>query len=130
VARNGWTPLHYAAFADNAESAVALLDAGSDVNARARNKFDNTRLQVALLTSSRDVARVLLGRGADVNARQAEGVTALHEAAVSGDLDIIRMLLEAGADASAASPQLGTPRELAIKHKHDEAARLLSNSGK
>jgi uncharacterized protein len=125
VAPSGWTPLHYAAFADNAESVAALLDAGADVNARARNKFDNTPLQVALLTSSRDSARVLLSRGADVNARQAEGVTALHEAAVSGDLEIIRMLLTAGADANARSAQFGTPRELALKNKHEEAARML-----
>ena len=126
VSRNGWTPLHYAAFADNAETAAALLGAGADVNARARNKFENTPLQVALLTSSREVARVLLALGADVNVRQSEGVTALHEAAQSGDLEIIHMLLAAGADPHAASAQFGTPRDLALKNKHEEAARLLS----
>jgi len=40
------------------------------------------------------------------------------------------MLLAAGADASAASAQFGTPRDLALKNHHDEAARLLSNAGK
>ena len=111
---------------NNAETAAALLGAGADVNARARNKFENTPLQVALLTSSREVARVLLALGADVNVRQSEGVTALHEAAQSGDLEIIHMLLAAGADPNAASEKFGTPRELALKSKHDEAARLLS----
>jgi ankyrin repeat protein len=130
VAKNGWTPLHYAAFNDNAETAAALLDAGADVNARAKNEFDNTPLQVSLLTSSREVARVLLARGADVNARQAEGITALHEAAQSGDLEIIRMLLAAGADPKAASAKFGTPHDLARKGKHAEAARLLVDAGK
>src|SRR4051812_42804064 len=60
VANNGWTPLHYAAFNDNASTAAALLDAGAEVNARAKNKFDNTPLQVSLLTSSREAARVLI----------------------------------------------------------------------
>src|SRR3954471_19108918 len=130
VASNGWTPLHYAAFNDNADAAAALLDAGAEGNARAKNKFDNTPLQVSLLTSSRRVARVLLARGADVNARQAEGVTALHEAAQSGDLEIIRMLLAAGADPKAASPKFGTPHDLARKGKHAEAARLLADAEK
>lgn len=130
VARNGWTPLHYAAFNDNAAAAAALIDAGAAVNARAKNKFDNTPLQVSLLTSSREAARVLIARGADVNARQAEGVTALHEAAQSGDLEIIRMLLAAGADPKAKSAKFGTPRDLARKGKHLEAARLLADAEK
>ena len=125
TSRIGWTPLHYAAFNDNAETALALLAAGADVNARAKNKFDNTPLQVALLTSSREAARVLLAHGADVNARQAEGITALHEAASSGDVELVRMLLAAGADPRASSGQFGTPRDVAVKNRHDEAARLL-----
>lgn len=123
--RNGWTPLHSAAFADNAETASALIDAGADVNARAKNKFDNTPLQVSLLTQSAGVAKLLLARGADVNARQSEGVTALHEAAAAGNLAIIRMLLAAGADPKATSAQFGSPRDVALKNKHEEAARLL-----
>jgi ankyrin repeat protein len=128
--RNGWNPLHYAAFADNAGTAAALLDAGAEVNARAKNKFDNTPLQVSLLTSSRNAARLLVDRGADVNARQAEGVTALHEAAQSGDREIIRMLLAAGADPQAASPKFGKPRDMALKGGHKEAARLLDSARK
>jgi ankyrin repeat protein len=128
--RNGWNPLHYAAFADNAGTAAALLDAGAEVNARAKNKFDNTPLQVSLLTSSRNAARLLVDRGADVNARQAEGVTALHEAAQSGDMQIIRMLLAAGADPRATSPKFGKPRDMALKGGHKDAARLLDPARK
>jgi len=130
VAKNGWTPLHYAAFNDNADAVATLVDAGADVNVRAKNKFDNTPLQVSLLTSSREAARALIARGADVNARQAEGITALHEAAQSGDLEIIRMLLAAGADPRAKSAKFGTPRDLARKSKHPEAARVLAEAEK
>jgi hypothetical protein len=126
VFKNGWTPLHAAAFAGNTAGAQLLLDAGAGVNARAKNQFDNTPLQVALLTRSHEVARLLLKRGAEVNALQAEGVTALHEAAQAGDVEMIRALLAAGADARIASKQFGTARDLAVKGNHEEAARLLA----
>jgi ankyrin repeat protein len=123
-APNGWTPLHYAAFADNAAAAAVLIEAGAEVDARAKNKFDNTPLQVSLLTSSRGAAKLLLSHGAQVNATQAEGITALHEAASSGDVEIVRMLLAAGADPLAKS-KFGTPLDLAVKNRHEGAAKLL-----
>src|SRR5205085_1517331 len=46
--RSGWTPLHYASFGDNAAAVSALIDAGADVNARAKNHFANTPLQVPM----------------------------------------------------------------------------------
>jgi ankyrin repeat protein len=125
VFKNGWTPLHAAAFAGNLPAARLLLDAGAEVNARAKNQFENTPLQVSMLTRSRAVAKLLLSRGAEVNAVQAEGVTALHEAAQAGDLEMIRALLAAGADSRIVSKQFGTARDLAVKAGHEEAARLL-----
>jgi ankyrin repeat protein len=124
--KNGWTPLHAAAFGDNAAAAEVLLDAGADVNAKAKNRFENTPLQVALLTQSRKVAQLLIRRGAAVNAVQAEGITALHEAAQSGDVAMIRILLEAGADRAVTAGGFGTPHDLAVKAGHEEAARLLA----
>jgi len=125
VAPNGWTPLHAAAFADNKAAATILLEAGADVNARAKNKFDNTPLQVAMLSQSSEVARVLLARGAEVDARMSEGATALHEAAQNGDAVSVRMLLDAGADPSLKMPNGKTALDLARKGKHQEAGRLL-----
>ena len=126
VFKNGWTPLHAAAFAGNLPAARLLVDAGAALDARAKNQFENTPLQVSMLTRSHEVALLLLSRGADVNAVQAEGVTALHEAAQSGDVEMIRALLAAGADARIVSKQFGTAREMAVKAGHDEAARLLT----
>ena len=124
-APNGWTPLHAAAFADNAAAAALLLGAGADVNARAKNKFDNTPLQVAMLSQASDAAKVLLAHGAEVDARMSEGATALHEAAQNGDVTSIRMLLDAGADPSLKMPNGKTAIDLARKGKHAEAARVL-----
>jgi ankyrin repeat protein len=124
-APNGWTPLHAAAFADNAAAAALLLAAGAEVNARAKNRFDNTPLQVAMLSQASDAAKVLIAHGAEIDARMSEGATALHEAAGNGDVVSIRMLLAAGADPSLPMPNGKTALDLARKAKHKEAARVL-----
>jgi ankyrin repeat protein len=124
----GWTPLHYAAFADNAATAAILIAAGAEVDARAKNRFENTPLQVAMLSQATDVAKVLLAHGADVNATQAEGVTALHEAAANGDLASIDVLLGAGADPNAAMPDGRTPIVLARAHEHQKAVQALQRA--
>jgi ankyrin repeat protein len=121
---NGWTALHFAAFEDNPQTAAVLLDAGAEVDARAKNEFNNTPLQVAMLTRSARVTRVLLARGASVKAVTHEGITALHEAASTGDAVLVKMLLEAGADPKVPS-DFGSPLEIAEKNKHAEAAKLL-----
>src|SRR5262249_18362903 len=97
----GWTPLHFAAFGDQPAGGELLIARGADVNRAAKNHFANSPLQVALLTRSTRVARVLLAHGADVNFKQSDGVTPLHEAAQNGDVDCLQMLLDAGADPSA-----------------------------
>jgi ankyrin repeat protein len=125
VSPNGWTPLHAAAFADNAATAAILLAAGADVNARAKNKFDNTPLHVSMLSQSPEVAKVLLAHGAEIDARMSEGATALHEAAQNGDAVSVRILLDAGADPSLKMPNGKTALDLARKGKHQEAARVL-----
>jgi ankyrin repeat protein len=118
VAKNGWTPLHFAAFGDNAEAAGVLIEGGAELDARAKNKFDNTPLHVAQLDQSRAVTKLLIEKGADVNAASPESGTPLEEAASSGDVESIRMLLAAGATGARA-------RDLALKNKHPDAAALL-----
>jgi len=110
---------------DALATAQVLLDAGADVNARAKNKFDNTPLHVSMLSQSSEVAKVLMAHGAEIDARMSEGATALHEAAMNGDAVSIRMLLDAGADPSLKMPNGKTALDLARKGKHQEAARVL-----
>ena len=126
--KNGWTPLHAASFADNVQAIALLIQAGADVNARAKNKFDNTPLQVAMLTQSVGAAKALISAGADVNARMAEGFTALQEAASNGDVESIRLLLAAGADPAVVTPSGKTALGLARDGKHVEAANVLESA--
>ena len=124
-AGNGWTALHYAAFADNAAAAAALLGAGAEVDARAKNKFDNTPLQVGMLSQAREAARVLLALGANPNLKMSEGFTALHEAAANGDVPSIEILLAAGADQKLLSPDGKSPLDLARERKQEAAIKAL-----
>jgi uncharacterized protein len=122
----GWRPLHFAAFGGQPRVVELLLARGADVNVRAKNHFDNTPLQVALLTQQVEVARVLVAHGADIDAVQGEGFTALHEAAFSGDLPSAKLLLDAGANrAIAAGEKKKTALDVAVERHHDDVAALL-----
>ena len=118
-ARDGRTPLHWAANFDCANCAALLLKAGAQV--AARNEDGDTPLHGA----SRDVVPLLLEAGADplaqndegnvplhrishdallvagVNARNPAGLTPLHYRALAGNEDAIEWLLSKGADPEA-----------------------------
>jgi uncharacterized protein len=122
----GWVPLHFAAFGGQPRVAELLLARGADPNVRAKNKFDNTPLQVGLLTQQAEVARVLLAHGADVDAQQGEGFTALHEAAFSGDARSAEILLAAGAKVDVrGGDKKVTALEVAVEQHKDAVAALI-----
>jgi ankyrin repeat protein len=97
----GLSALHFAAFSGDAATTALLLDRGAAIDARARNVFLNTPLQVALLGGNEATARVLLERGADPQVRQHLGFAPIHQAALLGRRDLVDLLLEKGADIDA-----------------------------
>lgn len=123
----GWTALHFAAFGGQPRVIERLLAAGAELEARAKNEFANTPLQVGLLTEQVEVTRFLLARGANVNAKQAEGFTALHEAAQAGSAPLVQLLLDAGADPRAKAENGDTPIDTARRAKRDDVVRLLES---
>lgn len=131
TARNsfGWTLLHFAAFAGNAENVALLLDRGADIRSRAKTKFRNTPLQVALLTGEYDAAKLLLERGADPLDRQAKGFTPMHEAASLGRIDLLELLMAHGAEVNSRSDDGRTPLTEALRGKHQETADFIRAHG-
>ena len=97
---DGWSMLH---LAPNAEIAGLLLDHGAEINAKNRHAVygpENTPLAAQVYMRHRDVAALLLERGADVDQADRAGFTPLHLAAANGRAELVELLLAHGADPS------------------------------
>lgn len=129
LSRDGWTPLHLAAFFGHAKLTELLLARGADVAARSKNSNGNTPLHAALAGNHSFVAGLLVGGGADVNAVDAAGWQPLHVAAANNNLDAIRTLIAQGADVSATNGDGRTPLSLVQEKNQREAAALLRRHG-
>ena len=98
-----FTALHYAA--ERGKETVAdvilkhVLDDNDKVkaqmflNARLKNKDDNTALMVAALNGKASIVAMLLNSGADYTLRNSKNATALTCAACSGDLTTVKAIL-------------------------------------
>ena len=76
-----------------------------------------------------DLARLLLGAGADPNLKDEEGKTSLGLAAYSGHQEVAGLLLAGGADPNVKDMFGKTPLQLAGEQGHTELQRLLLSQG-
>jgi ankyrin repeat protein len=131
---NSWHPmglsaLHFAAFSGDAAVTKLLLDNGAEIDARARNAFFNTPLQVALLPGNETTARLLLERGADPLVRAERGFAPIHEAAFLGRRDLIDLLLDMGADIDSRANDGRNAISEALRGGHPDLANYLRSRG-
>jgi hypothetical protein len=96
VDRLGLTPLHRAANRGDLAAVEALLAKGADVNALALAK--QTPLHLAV---TKEIAQLLISKGAQIETRDRWGRTPLFWAAGTGRKDVVEALLAAGAQADA-----------------------------
>ena len=90
---DGFTPLHIAAFARNAEAARKLLEAGADPNVVATASFARvTPLGTCAFAGANDVARLLLEHGADPNLAEDDRFTPLDAAVENGNTELAELL--------------------------------------
>lgn len=99
-----------------------------------RDQFSNDGyppLGLAIFFGNRELAKVLIDRGADVNASatNAQRVAPLHAAAAVCDHEIITLLLERGADPNARQQNDFTPLHTAAVRGDIEMAELLLAHG-
>jgi uncharacterized protein len=145
----GTTALHWAVSEGHADAANALIAAGADVNARSnyvapangrgfegRTPLSNsadakpvefasgwlTPLMIAAREGDMELARVLVGAGADVNAAAGDGKTALAMAIFNGNYELGSYLVDQKADVNKADAQRFTPLFWAIDRRNMETA--------
>jgi ankyrin repeat protein len=106
IAENdGTTPLHWAARADDLETATLLIHAGANVKAATRTGV--TPLWLATMNRNAAMADALLNAGADANASLPSGETLLMTAAKTGNPALVESLIDHGAQVNAREPQFG-----------------------
>lgn len=127
--RDGWTPLHVAAFFGQEELALKLIERGAEVDARSTNAMKNTPLHAAAAGRKLNLVRLLLQEGANANASQEGGWTALHAAAQNGDREIVELLLASGADLNARADNQQNALDLALLKGRQDVAKLLGALG-
>ncbi|MDQ4215759.1 ankyrin repeat domain-containing protein [Microbacterium sp. ASV81] len=92
----GMTPLLAATKGNRVEAALALIDAGADVNAK-DDIVDSTYLYAGA-RGHNEILQAALAHGADLRSTNRYGGTALIPASERGHLSTVKILLEAGVD--------------------------------
>ncbi len=127
-AGDGATALHWAAYADDLETADLLIRAGA--RADATNDLGVTPLWVACTNGSAGMVARLLAAGADPNIAPATGGTPLMRAVRTGNAGAVESLLAAGADVDAREGSRGQNALMwAVTRRHPTVAQLLIDRG-
>lgn len=127
--RDGFTPLHLAAFFGHEDAARFLVERGADPSVVSHSPLGVAPLHSAAAGDHGAVARLLVEAGADVNARQRGGWVPLHSAASHGDADLVRFLLERGADPDARNDEGKSAADVAREKGHPDIVGILEDAG-
>ncbi len=124
----GESPLMTCARTGATDAVRALLARGADLTAT-EPLSGQTALIWAVGERHAEIARTLVGHGADVHAPTARGNTALMVAARADDPELARVLLDAGADVSTSASDGTTPLMVATVRGNVALAILLLEGG-
>lgn len=124
---DGTTALHWAAFHDDADSAILFIRAGAKVNAV--NRYGVQPLSLACRNGGARVVKALLEAGADANAEGKGGETALMLAARSGSVGAVKALLASGAKPDARERLGQTALMWAAAEGHTAVVEALLEAG-
>lgn len=122
--QNGDTALLMAALKPAMEVAKVLIDNGADLNSGGW-----TPLHYAIFSDSKEMAGMLIARGAKPDLRAPNGQTPLMLAVKQGKLELVRLLVDAKADVNLADLDGLTAAGLAKKFDHSDIAAYLRKAG-
>jgi ankyrin repeat protein/Tfp pilus assembly protein PilF len=121
--KEGGLQLHSAAVKGKLDRVRALVEEGTNLNARDREGY--TALHRAVLMGKKEVAKFLIEKGAAVDTALPGGYTPLHEAAYNGHKEIVALLIAKGAAIYAADAIGKTPLQLAAAQGHNDLLPIL-----
>ena len=124
-APDGFTPVALAAFFGHLDAARALIAAGADVRAPARNPFKVQALHAAVAGRNLEIVKVVLEAGADPNAQQQAGFRPMHEAGTNANRALAELLIAHGADPELPADSGKNAIDLAQEKGHTEFATWL-----
>jgi len=125
-APDGFTPVALAAFFGQPHAVNALIAAGADVTAAAKNPLKVQALHAAVAGRKLEIVKAILEAGADPNARQQAGFRPMHEAGTNANRALAELLLAHGADPSLTSDDGKSAIDLARDKGHAEFADWLA----
>lgn len=125
-APDGFTPVALAAFFGQLPAVRALIAAGADVNAAARNPLKVQALHAAVAGRNLEIVKTVLDAGGDPNAQQQAGFRPMHEAGTNANRQLAELLLEHGADPLLPNDVGKTAIDLARDQGHAEFAEWLA----
>lgn len=125
-APDGFTPVALAAFFGQPAAAKALIAAGADVNAAAKNPLKVQALHAAVAGRNLEIVKAILEAGGDANAQQQAGFRPMHEAGTNANRALAELLLAHGADPSLPNDEGKTAIDFARDKGHAEFADWLA----
>lgn len=124
----GYTGLHAAAYAGDADLITRLAASGANLDAR--DRAGRTPAHIAAFASNYDALRALAAAGADMNALEGQAYDVLTIAAVANDTEMVKLALGLGNRADlVTSPYDGTALIAAAHLGHHEVVRLIAAGG-
>jgi uncharacterized protein len=125
-APDGFTPVALAAFFGQLAAVKALITAGANVNAAAKNGLKVQALHAAVAGRNLEIVKAVLDAGGDPNAQQQAGFRPMHEAGSNANRKLAELLLLHGADPSLPNDEGKSAIDLARDKGHAEFADWLS----
>jgi ankyrin repeat protein len=125
-AADGFTPVALAAFFGQPGAANALIAAGADVNAAARNPLKVQALHAAVAGRNLEIVKAILDAGGNPNAPQQAGFRPMHEAGTNANRALAELLLARGADPMLPNDEGKTAIDFAREKGHAEFADWLA----
>ena len=126
-APDGFTPVALAAFFGQPAAVTALIAAGADVNAAAKNGLKVAALHAAVAGGKLEIVKAVLEAGANPNAQQQAGFRPIHEAGAKANRALAELLLAHGADPSLPNDAGTNAIDLSREKGHAEFADWLAS---